>query len=169
VWRALHGAATLQAACGKVVVAVSEDIDARNPDAVLWSLAYRCNPIEDVHIAPYRSGGHGPKSGSGGTDSTMLIDATLKHAMPPVALPARDYMERARQLWERLGLPALAPQAPWHGYSLGSWDPAWDVYARRAVSGEWHKSGEETFAARRGGLIPETPVRNVADESRGMD
>ena len=35
VWRALHGAATLQAACGKIVVAVSEDIDASNPDAVL--------------------------------------------------------------------------------------------------------------------------------------
>ena len=66
VWRALHGTATLQAACGKIVVAVSQDIDATNPDAVLWSLAYRCNPIEDVHIAPYRSGGHGPKSSSAG-------------------------------------------------------------------------------------------------------
>ena len=169
VWRALHGAATLQAACGKIVVAVSEDIDATNPDAVLWSLAYRCNPIQDVHIAPYRSGGHGPKLGSEGTDSTMLIDATLKHPMPPVALPARDYMEHARELWERLGLPALTPQAPWHGYSLGSWDAAWDVYARRAVSGEWNKTGEETFAAQRGGLTPEAPVRNVADPSRGME
>jgi len=165
IWRALHGAATLQAACGKIVVAVSPDIDASNPDAVLWSLAYRCNPIEDVHIAPYRSGGHGPKSGSGGNDSTMLIDATLKHALPPVALPGREYMEHARELWERLGLPALTPQAPWHGYSLGSWDAAWDTYARRAVTGEWDKSGQETFAARRGGLTPETPVRDVADES----
>ena len=165
IWRALHGAATLQAACGKIVVAVSPDIDADNPDAVLWSLAYRCSPIEDVHIAPYRSGGHGPKSGSGGNDSTMLIDATLKHALPPVALPGREYMEHARELWERLGLPALTPQAPWHGYSLGSWDAAWDIYARRAVTGEWDKNGQETFAARRGGLTPETPVRDVADES----
>src|SRR5262252_2763126 len=165
IWRALNGAATLQAACGKIVVAVSPDIDADNPDAVLWSLAYRCNPIEDVHIAPYRSGGHGPKSGSGGNDSTMLIDATLKHALPPVALPGRKYMEHARELWERLGLPALTPQAPWHGYSLGSWDAAWDIYARRAVTGEWDKNGQETFAARRGGLTPETPVRDVADES----
>jgi UbiD family decarboxylase len=169
VWRALHGTATLQAACGKIVVAVSEDIDAGNPDAVLWSLAYRCNPIDDVHIAPYRSGGHGPKSGSAGHDSTMLIDATLKHAMPPVALPGREYMEHARELWERLGLPALTPHAPWHGYSLGSWDAAWDTYARRALTGEWDKSGQETFAARRGGLTPETPVRDVADPSRGME
>jgi UbiD family decarboxylase len=169
VWRALHGTATLQAACGKIVVAVSQDIDATNSDAVLWSLAYRCNPIEDVHIAPYRSGGHGPKSSSAEHDSTMLIDATLKHAMPPVALPGREYMERARELWERLGLPALTPQAPWHGYSLGSWDAAWDTYAQRAVAGEWDKSGQETFAARRSGLTPETPVRDVADESRGME
>jgi 4-hydroxy-3-polyprenylbenzoate decarboxylase len=169
VWRALHGTATLQAACGKIVIAISEDIDATNTDAVFWSLAYRCNPAEDVHIAPYRSGGHGPKSGAGATDSTMLIDATLKHPLPPLALPEREYMEHARTLWERLGLPPLAPQAPWHGYSLGVWDAAWDTYARRAVSGEWERSGAETFAARRGGLTPETPVRNVADPSRGME
>ena len=169
VWRALHGTATLQAACGKIVIGVSEDIDPTNADAVFWSLAYRCNPVEDVHIARFRSGGHGPKSGAGSTDSTMLIDATLKHPLPPVALPSRDYMEHARALWNRLGLPPLAPQAPWHGYSLGLWDAAWDTYARRAVSGAWEQSGTETFAARRGGLKPETPVRDVADPSRGME
>jgi 4-hydroxy-3-polyprenylbenzoate decarboxylase len=169
VWRGLYGASTLQAACGKIVVAVSEDIDPTSTDAVLWSLAYRSNPIEDVHIAPYRSSGHGPKSGPRSGDSTMLIDATLKHSMPPLALPAREYMEDARAIWERLGLPALMPQAPWHGYSLGDWDQAWDIYARRAVDGEWEQSGKETYAGRRGGLTPETPVRDVPDSSRGMD
>ena len=49
VWRALHGAATLQSNCGKIVIAVSEDIDPASMDAVLWSFAYRTNPIEDVH------------------------------------------------------------------------------------------------------------------------
>ncbi len=49
IWRALHGAASLQADIGKYVIAVSEDIDPENPDAVFWSLAYRANPIEDVH------------------------------------------------------------------------------------------------------------------------
>ena len=63
VWRGLHGAATLLADCGKICIAVSEDIDPTNTDAVFWSLAYRSNPIEDVHIAPHRSAGHGPKSG----------------------------------------------------------------------------------------------------------
>ena len=55
IWRALHGAATLQADIGKYVVGISEDIDPDNLDAVFWSLAYRANPIEDVFIAPYRS------------------------------------------------------------------------------------------------------------------
>src|SRR3984957_6695765 len=64
VWRALHGAASLQADIGKYVIAVSEDIDPENPDAVFWSLAYRANPLDDIHIAPHRAAGHGPKSHS---------------------------------------------------------------------------------------------------------
>src|SRR6202040_507429 len=91
IWRALHGAATLQADIGKYVIGVSEDIDPDNLDAVFWSLAYRANPIEDVHIAPYRSAGHGPKSEGGGAESTMLIDATQKTADPPISLPKREF------------------------------------------------------------------------------
>ena len=54
----------MQAQCGKIVIAVSDDIDARNADAVFWSMAYRANMVDDVHVTPYRSGGHGPKSGA---------------------------------------------------------------------------------------------------------
>jgi UbiD family decarboxylase len=165
VWRGLYGAANLRADCGKVVVAVSDDIDPTNVNGILWSIAYRANMGEDVHVAPYRSGGHGPKSGKHGGDSSLLIDATLKHTMPPLALPSQEYMENARAIWEELGLPAITPQAPWHGYSLGDWDDAWDAFARRAVMGNWEESGTETFARRRGGLTPETPVREV--ERRG--
>jgi len=164
VWRGLHGAATLLADCGKICIAVSEDIDPTNADAVFWSLAYRCNPIEDAHVAPHRSAGHGPKSGPRSEESTLLIDATLRHSAPPLALPAREFMERARTIWQELKLPALAPKPPWHGYSLGDWSESWDVYARRAVAGRWEESGAETFARRRGGLIPETPVRDVEGE-----
>ena len=107
IWRALHGASSLQADIGKYVIAVSEDIDPENTDAVFWSLAYRANPVEDVQIMPYRSPGHGPKSGGHGEDSTMLIDATLKEPAPPLALPKREFMEGARKIWDELGLPAL--------------------------------------------------------------
>ena len=61
---------------------------------------------------------------------------------------------------EDLGLPAVTPRAPWYGYSLGDWDAIWDTYAVRAVSGRWEETGKETFAQRRGGLIPETPVKS---------
>jgi UbiD family decarboxylase len=161
VWRGLHGVSTLLADCGKICIAVSEDIDPANADAVFWSLAYRSNPVEDVHVAPYRSAGHGPKSGPRQEESTLLIDATLKHAAPPLALPAREFMERALTIWQELGLPSLTPQPPWHGYLLGDWSKQWDVYAQRAVAGEWTRSGEETLARRRAGLVPETPVREV--------
>jgi 4-hydroxy-3-polyprenylbenzoate decarboxylase len=162
VWRALHGAASLQADIGKYVIAVSEDIDPHNADAVFWSLAYRANPIEDVQISPYRSSGHGPKSDGGAhEESTMLIDATLKDTNPPISLPKREFMEHARTIWDELGLPKLKPQSPWHGYSLGDWDAVWDTYAERAVTGKWEETGKETFAHRRGGLTPETPVKSV--------
>ena len=39
-------------------------------------------------------------------DSTMLIDATLKRPMPPLALPTREFMERRARIWEELGLSA---------------------------------------------------------------
>ena len=163
IWRALQGAAILQADIGKYVIAVSEDIDPHNTDAVFWSLAYRADPIQDVQIVPYRAAGHGPKSGPRGEESTMLIDATLKDTAPPLALPKREFMEHARKIWDELGLPPLTPQPPWHGYSLGDWDAAWDVYAGRAVAGQWEESGKETFVRRRGGLTPETPVKSVKD------
>jgi len=161
VWRALHGAATLLADCGKICIAVSEDIDPENADAVFWSLAYRANPVEDVHIVPHRSAGHGPKSGPRGEESTLLIDATLKGTAPPLALPAREFMERARAIWEELKLPALTPQPPWHGYSLGDWADDWENFARCAVRGDWEANGRDTFARRRAGVTPETPVRDV--------
>jgi 3-polyprenyl-4-hydroxybenzoate decarboxylase len=161
IWRGLQGTAARLADCGKLVIAVSEDIEPDHTDAVMWSLAYRCNPIEDVHIEPYRSTGHSPKSGPAHADSTMLIDATLKYPMAPLALPGREYMERAQMLWRELGLPVLSPRSPWHGYSLGDWNDIWEDFARNAVAGDWAKNGGHTWARRRGGLTPETPVRTI--------
>ncbi len=161
VWRGLQGAATLRPECGKIVIAVSEDIDPESTDAVFWSLAYRSNPIEDVHIAPYRRGVQGSQYGPQQSESTMLIDATQKRAMAPLALPAREYMEGARLIWENLGLPALTAKAPWHGYTLGDWTRTWERFAQRASAGDWEQNGIETLARQRGDVTPETPVRKV--------
>ena len=87
-------------------------------------------------------GGHGPKRETDGEeDSTFLMDATMKGAMPPLALPKQEYMERSKAIWEDLGLPALRPQAPWFGYSLGDWLPQWDAAAARAASGRYLENG----------------------------
>ena len=158
VWRALQGAANYTAGVGKICIAVSEDIEPTNTDAVLWSLAYRSNPIEDVHITPWRGGAQGSHYSGREADSTMLIDATLKHNMPPLALPAKEFMEEARKIWEELGLPAVTARPPWHGYSLGDWTETWENFARRAVAGDWEKNGEDTALRQRGGVEPETPV-----------
>jgi UbiD family decarboxylase len=161
VWRGMQGASTLQAQCGKLVIAVSEDISPDNADAIFWSLAYRSDFMEDVLITPYRSSGHGPKSGRAATEGTMLVDATLKHDMPPLALPAEEFMTRAKEIWQELELPRIAPQAPWHGYQLGDWADEYTGFAKAAVAGDWRKNGESTFERRHGNLIPETPVRSV--------
>ena len=172
IWRGLQGASTRLADSGKVVIAVSEDVDPNNADAMFWSMAYRCNPIEDVHIIPYRSTGHGPVTdrapGVRSAMSTMLVDATLKEAMPPIALPAQPFMERAAAIWHRLGnrygLPRLNLRPPWHGYQLGDWSDQWEDFARKCVAGEWEQNGANTFARRQGGITPETSVREVEKE-----
>lgn len=161
IWRGMQGAASLQAQCGKIVIAVSEDIDPNNADAIFWSLAYRASVTEDLVVTPNRSAGHGPKSGKGGTDGTLMIDATLKSDMPPLALPREPYMVRAREIWESLQLPRLTPQPPWHGYELGDWDDSWTTFADRAVTGDWEANGLDTFERRRDGFKPETPVKSV--------
>jgi len=161
IWRGLNGAATLQAQCGKVVIAVSDDIDPNNADAVFWSIAYRANFPADIVVTPYRSAGHGPKSGAGAADGTLLIDATRKHDMPPLALPAERYMTRAKEIWEELDLPILSPQSPWHGYTMGDWDDLWTSFAEKATAGAWEENGEQTWPRRKGGMKPETPVRDI--------
>jgi 4-hydroxy-3-polyprenylbenzoate decarboxylase len=128
-------------------------------DAVLWSLAYRTNPIDDMHIVPNRGGVQGAQYAGNKTDSGLLVDATRKRAMPPLALPTRPYMEHARALWDELGLPALNVQSPWHGYTLDDWTDTWETYARRTTAGDWEQTGRETLKRQRRGLLPETPVR----------
>ena len=160
VWRALHGAAFFKGDCGKITVAVNDDIDPDNADALLWALAYRANPVEDVQTLPHRGQGHGPKrEHDDDEDSTLLVDATMKGDLPPLALPKQEYMERAKVIWEELGLPPLRPQSPWYGYSLGDWLPEWDEAAKRAVEGRYLENGRISDARRRRGIKPETKFR----------
>jgi UbiD family decarboxylase len=160
IWRALQGAAFFKGDCGKICIAVNDDIDPDNADAILWAMAYRMNPVEDVQTLGHRGQGHGPKREHGGDeDGTLLIDATMKGDMPPLALPKREYMERAKKIWDELGLPGLRPQPPWFGYSLGDWLPQWDAAAARAVKGGYLENGRLSAQERRKGVKPETKFR----------
>jgi len=82
------------------------------------------------------------------TGAAMLIDATRKWDYPPVSLPKKEYMERARQLWERLELPKLKPQDPWFGYNLGLWSDEDEAEAELAVKGEHYQTGEKRLRQR---------------------
>ena len=171
IWRALYGATSLRADCGKYVIAVNEDIDPDNGDAVFWSLGYRADPGTDIEILRHRDAGHGPKGANGARpeESTLLIDATLKREMPPLALPKREYMERAKELWEELGLPPLAPEAPWHGYSLGDWTDEWDRLAECAAQGDYLENGKRSAQRRRAGVKPNTHVRSIPGWDQNQD
>ena len=149
VWRALYAAMTYNPGVGKIIIAVDEDIDPENLDAVFWAMAYRMKPDQDVAIIKNRSKGHAPPFELSGRiidepiDSAMLINATLREPFPPVSLPKREYMERAREIWEELGLPKLTPENPWFGYSLGQWTDELEEEARLAVMGRYYETGEK--------------------------
>jgi UbiD family decarboxylase len=154
VWRALYGASAFSSAVGKMIVAVNEDIEPENLDMLFWAMAYRMRPHQDLRILDHKDMGHGPRTGADdnhyeATDSAMLINAMLKRPYPPISLPARQYMENAKAIWEELGLPPLRPEMPWYGYSLGQWPEEFQVEADRAVRGEYWKTGEELVQKRR--------------------
>jgi 4-hydroxy-3-polyprenylbenzoate decarboxylase len=160
VWRALHGACALHRFAGKWIIAVDQDIDPENADALFWAMSYRCQPQHDLELLPHKDPGHGPRGPQdGGETAAVLVNAMLKGTYAPVALPKREFMEHARALWERLGLPPLTPQAPWHGYDLGHWPDELERQARMAVASDYFALGAELEQQRRGDVPMNAPVK----------
>jgi len=159
IWRALNGASTLHRFAGKWIIAVDEDIDPHNADALFWAMAYRCQPQHDLLVVPHKHPGHGPRGPrDDGETAAVLINATLKGTYAPVALPKREFMEHAKMIWERLGLPPLKPENPWHGYDLGYWPADLDRQARMAAASDYFALGRETSNQRRSDVAINTPV-----------
>jgi 4-hydroxy-3-polyprenylbenzoate decarboxylase len=140
-WRALEGLLPSRI-IHKIIVCVDPDIDPHDPQSLLWAIANRCQPHRDMKIVPNRPLPWNPiRYVADGerydvTDSTLLVDATLKAEFPPVALPLERYMERARELWQELELPPIEPRPPWHGYSLGLWTEELATQASNATAGD---------------------------------
>ncbi|MDP2646886.1 MAG: UbiD family decarboxylase [Desulfobacterales bacterium] len=154
VWSALKGADALAPGHIKMIIAVDDDIDPKDADSVIWALGYRMQPHRDMLITnPSKTSGldpsvappeemrkRGPTAHYG---STVLIDATRKWDYPPVSLPTKELMERAKKIWEEEGLPPLTPKKPWYGYPLGYWKDEDQEDAERALRGEHYLTGEK--------------------------
>jgi UbiD family decarboxylase len=165
VWQALDGVSAFTVASPKIIIAVDEDIDPRDPDAVNWALSYRMQPHRDIKVsmgkamsldhslaapsAPQEERRYPSPSGG----SALLIDATLKWPYPPVSLPKKQFMEDARRIWEEIGLPRLVAKAPWYGYPLGYWTEENMSEADLALEGEHYQTGEK-FAKERTNVKP---------------
>ena len=67
-------------------------------------------------------------------------------------------MENAKAIWERLGLPPLKPESPWHGYDLGHWPAELERQARMAVESDYFALGAELARQRRGDVAMNAPV-----------
>jgi 4-hydroxy-3-polyprenylbenzoate decarboxylase len=136
---------------GKMIVAVDEDINVRDPVAVTWAITHRSQPHKDVKIVRDRPFGATPigmvathpSSRYDNSESSLLIDATRKADFPPLSLPKKEYMVRAREIWEELGLPKLEPQEPWHGYLMGLWPEDLAQEAELAAHSEHEKVWEK--------------------------
>jgi 4-hydroxy-3-polyprenylbenzoate decarboxylase len=144
---------------GKWIVAVDEDIDPENADALFWAMSYRCQPQHDLKVVEHKDPGHGPRGPRDeGESAAVLINATLKGTFAPVALPKREFMERAKAIWERLGLPPLEPETPWHGYDLGHWPKEFERQAKMAVESDYFRHGQDMRNERRSDVAMNTPV-----------
>ena len=150
-WQALQAAVALDPSHGKILIAVDEDIDPEDADAVNWALSFRMQPHRDVKITTHKFAGLDPSAAPPDTPhgevrfppptgcSAIMIDATRPWPYTPVALPGKKYMEEAKAIWEKLGLPPLTPKEPWHGYSLGHWSKQNEEEAEMAAGGDYLK------------------------------
>ncbi|MEE8562860.1 MAG: UbiD family decarboxylase, partial [Alphaproteobacteria bacterium] len=169
IWRAMYGIASFRQAEGKWIIAVNDDIDPTNGDALFWVMSYRVRPHRDVEILKNKHEGHGPRSQVDSADAAVLIDATLKESYPPVALPKREYMEAAAKIWDELGLPALEPEAPWYGYDLGEWNEDFERMAQRAVRSEYWETGKIFAQRRRKDVAMNTEIRSLKGQDGDGD
>jgi hypothetical protein len=60
-----------------------------------------------------------------------------------VSLPRKEFMQRAKEIWEELGFPELKLRMPWYGYSLGAWTPEDEEEAEIALRGDHFVTGEK--------------------------
>ena len=147
----------------KMIMAVDEDIDPRDADALNWSFSFRVQPHRDCRIITYPGKSLmdyslAPPQAAFERDaryermpeaSHILVNSTRKWEYPPVSLPKKEYMERALRIWKEEELPALQLKNPWWGYELGYWPGEFEEQATLAVEGEYQRVGDMLAQQRR--------------------
>jgi 4-hydroxy-3-polyprenylbenzoate decarboxylase len=169
VWRTLEAVGNFFPPC-KIIVAVDEDVNPRDIEAVSQAICRRMMPHRDCRIVrtnisvadlslaaigdlkegdfPLSSTisalGKTPEAGMEKPieASRLLIDTTIKWAYPPISLPKKEFMDEALRLWQKEGLPELELKEPWWGYTLGYWSPEDDENANLATNGEYYQTGD---------------------------
>jgi len=159
IWLALESLSSFwgtRARAGRLFVAVDDDISARDADAVNWAIFTRAQPHRDMRIKRYPIGSlvdysisdpnktirRGVHYVSQPESSHLLINATMKWPYPPIALPKREFMERAVEIWNEEGLPPLRLKEPWWGENLGCWTKEDEEFANLATQGEYCQIGD---------------------------
>jgi len=132
-------------------VAVDEDIYPAEPELLIWAMTYSIHSPQDS-VRYYRRWGPGLDPSGAPPDgrqieltplTTGLINAVRPWEYPPVALPAKPFMERAHELWQKTpGAPRLSLRQPWHGYELGYWPQQYADIAQTMLKGGFLEAGE---------------------------
>ncbi len=160
-WQVLNALMGYEAGIGKIAIAVDEDIDPRDPEAVNWALAFAMQPHRDTRIVTHRVPALDPSAYPPGAPagerrfpspsgaSALLIDATRKWAYTPVGLPKKEFMEQALEIWKKEGLPQLQLRTPWYGYHLGRWTADDEENAELTLKGEHFKLAEKLKGRRK--------------------
>jgi UbiD family decarboxylase len=115
--QAIWAAWTVLPRFAKFTVVVDDDIDVRNSFAVDWAMSFRVQPARDIFIesnmlsvpldpsAPVE----GPVSDERrALGSKVGIDATRKHAFPPIAFPPPEHVIEVEKRWKEYGLDRIS-------------------------------------------------------------
>jgi len=115
--QAIWGAWAVLPRFAKFTVVVDDDIDVRDSFAVDWAMSFRVQPARDVFIEPNTLSvpldPSVPIEGPVSDDSRALgskvgIDATKKHAFPPIAFPPKEHVAEVEKRWREYGLDRIS-------------------------------------------------------------
>jgi UbiD family decarboxylase len=157
-WKALYGMSAAHPNYMKWVIVVDDDVDPHDPDSFIWALCFAVQPDRDIQIIRGKAAALDPSSippeqevstGVHPATTGIIIDATRKWAYPPTSLPKKEFMERARKMWDEEGLPSLKPKVPWYGYPLGHWTAEDEEEAELALKGEHYRTGKKIARRRK--------------------